>query len=344
MLTLRPIISVIIPCFGVEKYLPDIFEDLINQTFEQFELIFINDGGGEKISQLIQEFAKKDKRVVAVEKENGGVSSARNIGIELAKGEWICFVDPDDRVDNNYLKSLYMSVTGTKSQMGIGGFTQLFTKKNLKNRFEIKQECKEKPTKDVYKFFPPFNVPWNKIYKTDLLKKNAITFPIGVTYLEDELFNLQVYNSITYCSLVKDCGYTYMMNDSNSALSKYHKDLKQNMLKSGKLKKELMIKFGISKNDIHKKEVESIATDIYILVINLFKIGSKLTFKECCQYIKNEIIGDKIMMSLYKEHDRKSDKLLVKICNVLIDTKSPFLITLVFKMMFQLKYKLKLSF
>ena len=100
-------ISVIFPCYKVNPFLESIYNDITNQTItDSVEYIFVDDGGGECQARLLDELAEKDPRIKVVHKENGGVSSARNVGIIIASGKWIVFVDPDDRMKPDHLERL----------------------------------------------------------------------------------------------------------------------------------------------------------------------------------------------------------------------------------------------
>ena len=102
-----PKISVIVPVYNVEKYLHRCVDSILAQTFTDFELLLINDGSKDSSGVICDEYAAKDSRVLVFHKENGGVSSARNMGLDNAKGEWISFVDSDDWVEKEYLETLY---------------------------------------------------------------------------------------------------------------------------------------------------------------------------------------------------------------------------------------------
>ena len=206
-------ISVIIPCYGVEKYLPLIYKDLQQQTFKNTEFIFINDGGSNEIDNILHRFSQSDDRVRIIRQNNAGVSVARNHGISIANGEWIVFVDPDDRLEKWYLDSLLSSVKNTESVLGIGGFEQIYVKKKYKVEHFSSGDFKDVQIKEALSITPRLQVPWNKIYKRSFLIENDLKFPIGVTYLEDELFNLQVFQYVSKCGIVRDCGYRYMMHD-----------------------------------------------------------------------------------------------------------------------------------
>ena len=94
----QPLISVIVPVYKVEKYLPACLDSLLAQTYQNFELLLVDDGSPDKCWEILQQYAAQDARVCIFRKENGGVSSARNFGLEQARGEYICFVDSDDLV------------------------------------------------------------------------------------------------------------------------------------------------------------------------------------------------------------------------------------------------------
>ena len=119
------LISVIIPIYQVEKELPRCLESLLAQTYSNFELLLIDDGSKDGCFQVMEEYARKDERIRIFQKENGGVSSARNMGLEQARGEYICFVDPDDWVASKYLEWLHQAVVQSGTQMAFCRFERV---------------------------------------------------------------------------------------------------------------------------------------------------------------------------------------------------------------------------
>src|SRR5690606_22590995 len=95
---IMPKVSVIIPVYNTENYLRECLDSILAQTFTDFEVLLINDGSTDSSGKICDEYAEKDSRIKVFHKENGGVSSARNLGLDNAKGEWICFVDSDDEI------------------------------------------------------------------------------------------------------------------------------------------------------------------------------------------------------------------------------------------------------
>ena len=105
-----PKVSVIVPVYRAEKYIKECIESIINQTFEDFELLLVDDGSPDNSGAICDEYALKDSRIRVFHKENGGVSSARNEGIYKSNGEWLCFVDSDDIIEQTYLKDFDLNI------------------------------------------------------------------------------------------------------------------------------------------------------------------------------------------------------------------------------------------
>lgn len=117
-----PIISVIVPVYNVEKYLPRCIDSILAQTFTDFELILVDDGSPDNCGAICDEYAAKDKRVRVIHKSNGGVSSARNAGLDAASGEYVTFVDSDDYIAEDRLKQMHSSIFESKADIAVAGF------------------------------------------------------------------------------------------------------------------------------------------------------------------------------------------------------------------------------
>ena len=103
-------ISIIVPVYKAELFLPRCIDSILTQTFTDFELLLIDDGSPDNSGSICDEYALKDKRIRVFHKENGGVSSARNLGLDNAKGEWITFIDADDWISNTFIEHLYKPI------------------------------------------------------------------------------------------------------------------------------------------------------------------------------------------------------------------------------------------
>ena len=118
------LISIIVPIYNVEKYLRQCLDSIMNQTYRNCECLLIHDGSSDNSEDICREYVSKDSRFRYFEKENGGVSSARNLGIEHSKGEYITFIDSDDWVDSDYLEVLYNSLVDERADIAISTYKQ----------------------------------------------------------------------------------------------------------------------------------------------------------------------------------------------------------------------------
>ena len=120
----KALISIIVPIYNVEKYLRQCLDSIQDQSYQNFECLLINDGSPDNSADICKEYVSKDPRFRYIEKENGGVSSARNLGLEHSKGEYITFIDSDDWVDSDYLEVLYKSLTDEKADVAVSTYKQ----------------------------------------------------------------------------------------------------------------------------------------------------------------------------------------------------------------------------
>ena len=190
-----PKISVIVPVYNVEQYLPRCIDSILAQTFTDFELLLIDDGSKDKSGAICDAYARKDPRIRVFHKPNGGVSSARNMGLDNAKGEWIAFVDSDDWVNEDYLSSFDINF-----DISISGYSIINEQKILDVREEAVSFKKQIITADVAQNLHKFRIqtaPWGKLYKKAIIDKYNISFPEEISYGEDSIF---IYEYILHCS------------------------------------------------------------------------------------------------------------------------------------------------
>lgn len=181
-------ISVIIPVFNGEKYLKRCLNSLINQTIKDYELIIVNDGSTDNTNKILNEYKKKYQNIVIVERENKGISESRNDGLKIATGKYICFVDSDDFVDNNYLEELLNKMESDDFDFVTANIYLTYPNKEKKIEIDLKYDCLT--LSDLKKYFLSlYPVVWNKMYKKILLKdlKFSKTFAEDVKYLYELL-------------------------------------------------------------------------------------------------------------------------------------------------------------
>ena len=181
------LISIIVPVYNVEKYLIRCIESIINQTYKNIEIILVDDGSTDNSSKICDEYKNKDKRIKVIHKINGGLSSARNRGLDIAKGKYIGFVDSDDYISPNMYEILYKELIDNKSDIVVCNFDRKEDFNFVINNYKVKKLNNINVIKENIKNDINYNIyiddyAWNKLYKKELFKN--IRYPIG-KYFED---------------------------------------------------------------------------------------------------------------------------------------------------------------
>lgn len=118
-------ISTIIPVYNVDNYLPKCVDSIINQTYKNLEIILVDDGSLDRCPDICDEYAKKDKRIIVIHKKNGGLSDARNAGLEIAKGEYISFIDSDDYINEHMYEDMLSAIENVDADLCICGYDRV---------------------------------------------------------------------------------------------------------------------------------------------------------------------------------------------------------------------------
>ncbi|WP_292822505.1 glycosyltransferase [Methanobrevibacter sp.] len=219
-------LSIIIPVYNVEKYLEECLDSVLNQTLKETEIICIDDGSTDNSLNILKEYSKKDKRVKIITKENGGQASARNLGIKEAQGEYIAFVDSDDFIEPEMFEKLYTKSKDNKLDLAMCKIALYDNETEEINTLAwyymlgVFRDFKKDvfSHKDTKEFTCEISVtPYNKIYKTSLIKDNNILFPEGLIF-EDEKFFYDVYLRAKRVSIVDEFLYYYRTNRKGSTV------------------------------------------------------------------------------------------------------------------------------
>ena len=184
-------VSVIVPVYNVEKYLKRCLDSLINQTLSDIDIICINDGSKDSSLQILEQYAKKDSRIVIYNQENSGVSVARNTGLEHASGEYIGFVDSDDWVDLDFYEKLYNSAKNNNADIAVADFIREHPNKKPK-RLKLKEEKIYTTPEDKFMICKVHRegCVWNKIYRTEFIHSINLKF-VPKMYYEDRDFTIR---------------------------------------------------------------------------------------------------------------------------------------------------------
>lgn len=208
------LLSIIVPVYNVEKYLRRCLTSIINQTYINLEIILVDDGSTDKSGNICDEFAEKDSRITVIHKKNEGVSVARNIGLDIAKGDYIGLVDSDDYIKADMYTNLLELIMTSDSDMAVCNFSyvdengNLLEKRNLSS--PIRNECL-----DVARYLRRWHgdygwyyvTPFNRLYKKEVF--DNLRYPIGIRFEDEFIMHYLVYR----CRRIictKECLYYYV--------------------------------------------------------------------------------------------------------------------------------------
>ena len=225
-------VSIIIPVYNVEPYLRQCLDSVLGQTFKNFEVLLVNDGSSDSSGDICREYVEKDSRFHYFEKENGGLSDARNYGIERAQGEYLTFIDSDDFVNEKHLENLFLASRLTNADITIGGFSRFengtfwlyqdyFSSDSLVSFTSVQAIQHLDSMFDVP--FLNFSTAWGKLFKRELFSE--LRFPYG-KYAEDQFIIWKLYLKARSIYTFNVDSYVYRINKNgmSSVFSLKHLD------------------------------------------------------------------------------------------------------------------------
>lgn len=296
----NPFFSVIIPIYNVEKYVKNGIQNLLAQTFADFEAIFVDDGSTDSSGRILEELSVQDNRIRIIHQSNTGAGGARNHGICIAKGKYVCFYDTDDKISPIELETIANQLTlhsfpdilvfGYDETDRILGTTNVFKSENV--------ECIT--NSDVAQIYPQYlsginynnGFAWNKAYRRDFLLVNKIEFG-SQRIQQDEIFNIRAYYSVKTLVIIPDVLYHYFVYDKGNTRSTYIenrfeiyvsvKDSLLNLINHWQLKDKQLLRY------VYKRFFFSI---IGTIRFNCFHPKAPYTRKERLQEIRNIIFSE----------------------------------------------------
>ncbi|MBQ6907027.1 MAG: glycosyltransferase, partial [Clostridia bacterium] len=251
-------LSVIIPVYNVEKFLSATINSVVSQTYKNTEIILVNDGSTDKSLEICRKFEKTDSRIKVVDKQNEGVSSARNAGINASTGEYIAFVDSDDIVLPNIYESMILKIEKTNAQIAICNIYDVLILKNGSEEVGlIDHNMSDNTVFEKEQIYNKMILPWmgigektqitncinsvfNKVYKTELIKGNNILYREDLRVGEDSEFVIRTLLNAESLVFDSNIGYKYMRHNQDSLTHKCMKDLFYIKCKRYEIFKELV--------------------------------------------------------------------------------------------------------
>ena len=210
-------ISVIVPIYKVEKYIHKCVDSILSQTFTDYELFLVDDGSPDNCGKICDEYAQKDNRIIVIHKENGGLSDARNVAIDRAKGDYLTFIDSDDYVVENHLETLYNALVETDSDMAIANMTSFSDDKSDDSFYSPTKKLTVYEGEDVFKtLYQPCACA--KLYRRYIF--DEIRYPVGRLY-EDLFVYHDVLSIVNRIALTGINSYYYLFRSDSIMRQSY---------------------------------------------------------------------------------------------------------------------------
>ena len=219
----EPLISIIIPAYNIEDYIERCLKSVCEQTYSNLEIIVVNDGSKDQTGNIIDKMAVLDKRIVAIYKENGGVSAARNTGLEVACGDYIGFVDGDDIIEKDMYELLVKNALKYDADISHCGYQMVFPNRvdYYYNTGEVRVQDNYQGVYDLIKADKVEPGLWNKIFKRELIGNIRLDETIRIN--EDLLFNYQMFKNAKISVYEDTSKYHYMIRENSAATSSVNK-------------------------------------------------------------------------------------------------------------------------
>lgn len=278
---MQPLISIVVPIYNCERYLEKCVDSLVNQSFQNIEIILIDDGSKDRSLEICNQYKAKDNRIKVFSQNNSGVSSARNLGISIATGKWISFVDSDDFVEHElYSKMKYLMDIHSDSELYCFNYISDENDKeviiNGKNVFEELNSSEIQIGIFEKEYINGF--VWNKIFSTNILRIDNMKFDTEIFGCEDLLFCFNYIKKIKKSVYINDALYHYVKHNSSSSNVSY--GLKQLTSLNAY---EVMIE-----DDCLDQEMKKIILQKYVVILSY-------SLKRC---IVNGCVSETIIMTL----------------------------------------------
>ncbi|MDR1134944.1 MAG: glycosyltransferase [Clostridiales Family XIII bacterium] len=218
------LISVIVPFYNLEKYVKTCLESILGQSYDNLEIIAIDDGSSDKTAELLAEYEKNDKRLVLVRQANAGAGAASNRGIDLARGEYLTFADNDDWIEPTMYERLLAALEGNKADMAVCNFNLVYPDRRDTCYSNMRTEADD-VYDDVYGYFcrhcacaKPNNYTWTRLYKSKIVKDSGVRFE-NFRLGADTLFNFKLLPYMKRAAFINEGLYNYVQRRDSSVFT-----------------------------------------------------------------------------------------------------------------------------
>lgn len=224
---INPLISVIVPVYNVEDYIGDCINSLQNQSYKNIEILLVDDGSSDKSLEICYEFAKEDERIRVFSKPNGGQGSARNLGLDKIRGEYVSFIDSDDLIGSDFIEKIYAILSQNSVKMAMSAYASFREKDEISNAKSQKTSIKILNDKEIFSEIFSGNeyfgtAVWRNLYHKSIFEN--LRFPEGQIY-EDVAIAFEIFDSAKRVAISDEVLYFYRIRQGSTTNSFNEKHL-----------------------------------------------------------------------------------------------------------------------
>lgn len=307
------LISVIIPAYNAEKFIEKTIKSVIAQTYSNFEVIIVDDGSTDNTKQICKKLSEQDERIKLFEKKNGGVSKARNYGIEKANGEYIMFLDADDTYESTMLEKMYTKMTEENVDIVRANYYIKTVDKNISNkdRFQERKYQKEEIKKDLIPLMLEEKIRCY-VWLLMIKKHFVVEFNHELHIFEDANFYLNMFSIVDSVYMLNEPLYCYNKQNESSLTKKNISKNIDNMLLANQIMKTTLKKHHIKTDENVKRLDTRILIDIvnYIYVIQ-YQENFKSAIKKYKEISQNETF-EKMKQNYINNYASKKEKIFTE--------------------------------
>lgn len=222
---MKELVSVIVPIFNTEDFLEECLSSIVCQSYNHIEIILIDDGSSDSSSEICDNWAVKDKRIIVIHKKNEGVSQARNKGLEIAKGDFIYFCDSDDVLNEKLIERLVeLQANNMNALVGCDFSKFTVAEEILRNSSYVTDNMILLNKRDLFEFILKDGYLWDKLFVKSIVQENNIKFNTELTIFEDRLFIIDYFRHINFAVICNDKLYNYRVRNSSAVNTKNEKN------------------------------------------------------------------------------------------------------------------------
>lgn len=300
---MEELISVIVPIYNVEKYLNICVDSILNQTYKNLEIILVDDGSTDNCGKICDKYAQKDNRIKVIHKENEGVSSARNVGIENANGSYIAFVDGDDWIEKWYCNQLLEEAIQQKSDVVVCAYNRIIDNRIEKCNINQKKQILNSEEYLMKALNPQtgFGFCHMKLIKKNVIKK--VRFNQKLVVGEDALFNMQMCENINKAVFIPKALYNYR-NNCESVVKKYDEKYVDKYYNAMKVTKKYIFD-NYEKEEIKQNYYNFVTFHIMLIAVN-YCYNPNNNEKKKIKLLKKICDYDEFKEAIYKSNYKDS--------------------------------------